>query len=115
MREVSGVVSVLSPRRVSVVYLLVVIIVIFGVTIPGLFLSEITFQSVARSQAVLGLLALAALLPFVAGEFDISLGTNLALSAILMAWMSINHPGIGVWAMCLIAVAVSALVGLVNG
>ena len=115
MRDVSGVLSVLSPRRVSVLYLLVVIIVIFGVTIPGLFLSEITFQSVARSQAVVGILALAALLPFVAGEFDISLGTNLALSVILMAWMSNNHPGLGVWTMCLIAVVVSALVGLVNG
>ena len=115
MRDVSGVLSALSPRRVSVLYLLVLIIVIFGVTIPDLFLSEITFQSVARSQAVVGILALAALLPFVAGEFDISLGTNLALSVILMAWMSNNHPGLGVWTMCLIGVLVSAFVGMVNG
>ncbi|WP_448624472.1 ABC transporter permease [Geodermatophilus sp. URMC 64] len=115
MRNVSGVLGALSPRRVSVLYLLVLIIVIFSITIPDLFLSEITFQSVARSQAVVGILALAALLPFVAGEFDISLGTNLALSVILMAWMSNNHPGLGVWTMCLIAVLVSAFVGLVNG
>ena len=115
MRDVSGVLSALSPRRVSVLYLLVLIIVIFSITIPDLFLSEITFQSVARSQAVVGILALAALLPFVAGEFDISLGTNLALAVILMAWMSNEHPGLGVWTMCLIAVLVSAFVGLVNG
>jgi ribose transport system permease protein len=115
MRDVSGVLSALSPRRVSVLYLLVLIIVIFSITIPDLFLSEITFQSVARSQAVVGILALAALLPFVAGEFDISLGTNLALAVILMAWMSNNHPGLGVGTMCVIAVLVSAFVGLVNG
>jgi ribose transport system permease protein len=115
MPNVSGVLSALSPRRVSVLYLLVLILVIFSITIPDLFLSEITFQSVARSQAVVGILALAALLPFVAGEFDISLGTNLALSVILMAWMSNNHPGLGVGTMCLIAVLVSAFVGLVNG
>jgi ribose transport system permease protein len=111
----SGVVSLLSPRRSSVLYLLVLIVVIFGITIPDLFLSEITFQSVARSQAVVGILALAALVPFVAGEFDISLGTNLALSVILMTWMSNSHPGLGVLAMCLIAVLVCAFVGLVNG
>ncbi|WP_217644900.1 ABC transporter permease, partial [Geodermatophilus amargosae] len=113
--DVSSVLGALSPKRVSVLYLLVLIVVIFGITIPDLFLSEITFQSVARSQAIVGILALAALLPFVAGEFDISLGTNLALSVILVAWMSNNHPGLGVWTMCLIAVLVSAFVGLVNG
>jgi len=105
----------LSPRRVSVLYLLALIIVVFSITIPDLFLSEITFQSVARSQAVVGILALAALLPFVAGEFDISLGTNLALSVVLMAWMSYEHPGLGALLMCLIALLVSTFIGLVNG
>jgi len=115
MRDVSGALGMLSPKRVSVVYLLAVIFVLFSITIPELFLSEITFQSVASSQAVVGILALAALLPFVAGEFDISLGTNLALSVILMAWMSNAHPGLGVLTMCVIAVLVCTFVGLVNG
>lgn len=115
MRDLSVVLSVLSPRRISVLYLLALIVVVFGITIPELFLSEITIQSVFRSQAVVGILALAALLPFVAGEFDISLGTNLALSAVLVTWMSNAHPGLGVTAICLIAVLASAFVGLVNG
>ena len=42
-------------------YLLALIIVVFSITIPDLFLSEITIQSVFRSQAVH--LALAALCP----------------------------------------------------
>ena len=115
MRDMSGALGLLSPKRISVVYLLFAIIVGFGIAIPDLFLSDITFQSVARSQAVIGILALGVLIPFIAGEFDISLGANLALSVILMAWMSNEHPGLGVPAMCLIAVLACALVGLVNG
>ena len=115
MRDMSGALGLLSPKRVSVLYLLVAIIVVFGFTIPDLFLSEITFQSVARSQAVVGILALGVLVPFIAGEFDISVGANLALSVILMAWMSNEYPGLGAPVMCLIAIAVCAFVGVVNG
>lgn len=115
MRDVSGLLGALSPKRISVVYLLFAIVLAFGLTIPELFLSDITFQSVARSQAVVGILALAVLVPFIAGEFDISLGANLALAVILVAWMSKEHPGISVVPACLIAVAACALVGLVNG
>jgi ribose transport system permease protein len=115
MRDLSGILGLLSPKRVSVLYLLVAIIVVFGLTLPELFLSEITFQSVARSQAVVGILALGVLLPFIAGEFDISVGANLAMAVILVAWMSNAHPGLGAPVMCLIAVLACACVGLVNG
>jgi len=115
MRDMSGVLGLLSPKRISVLYLLVAIVVAFGLMTPDLFLSEITFQSVARSQAVVGILALAVLVPFIAGEFDISVGANLALGVILVAWMSNEHPGFGAPLMCLIAVSVCTLVGLLNG
>lgn len=115
MARISDAVTMLSPRRISVVYLLGLIVLVFSMTIPDLFLSSITFQSVLRSQAVVGILALAALIPFVAGEFDISLGANLALSVVLVAWLSNEHAGLGVVTICLIAVVASALVGLVNG
>ncbi|ETD33313.1 ABC transporter permease [Williamsia sp. D3] len=115
MRDKSAVLSLLSPKRISVIYLLVLVIAIFGITIPGLFLTDVTFQGVARSQAVVGILALAVLVPFIAGEFDISVGANLALSVALMAWMSNEYPGLGLVGMILIAIAACALVGLVNG
>jgi ribose transport system permease protein len=115
MTDLKSAASVLSPRRASVLYLLALITLVFAITIPDLFLSEITFQSIARSQAVVGILALAALLPFVAGEFDISLGTNLALSVILVAWLSNTHPELGIMVICLIAVLVCTFVGFCNG
>jgi ribose transport system permease protein len=115
MRDVSGILGLFSPKRISVIYLLVAIIVAFGLTIPDLFLSDITFQSVVRSQAVVGILALGVLVPFIAGEFDISVGANLGLAVILMAWMSNEHPGLGSLSMCLITLCVCALIGLANG
>lgn len=115
MRDRLSFLSMLSPRRASLLYLLILINVVFALTIPDLFLSEITFQSVARSQAVVGILALAALVPFVAGEFDISLGVNLALGVVIVATMSNSFPGLSVVWMCLVAIAVCAFVGLVNG
>ncbi|WP_198144208.1 ABC transporter permease [Parafrankia sp. EUN1f] len=96
-------------------YLLVVIFAVFSITIPDLFLSSITLQSVASSQAVVGILAVGALLPFVAGEFDITVGSNMALSVIIITSLSNSHPGVGVIPMCLIAVLVCGFVGLCNG
>jgi ribose transport system permease protein len=105
----------LSPRRISVLYLLALIFVAFSIIIPDLFLSPITLQSVASSQAVVGILAMGALLPFVAGEFDITIGANMALAVIVITSLSRDRPGIGVFAMCLIAVLLCAVVGLCNG
>jgi len=115
MIDVPALRSALSPRRTSVLYLLALIFVVFSITIPDLFLSPITMQSVARSQAVVGILALGALLPFVVGEFDISIGANMAVSVIVIAHLSNENPGLGILGMCLIAVTVCGLVGVANG
>ncbi|WP_369137999.1 ABC transporter permease [Modestobacter versicolor] len=107
--------SLLSVRRISVIYLLGVIVLIFGITIPDLFLSSVTAQVVASSQAVVILIALAAMLPLIAGEFDITVGTNMALSLAIVCQQSQAHPERSLFAVCVVAVLVSGLVGLVNG
>ncbi|XVQ15002.1 ABC transporter permease [Spirillospora sp. CA-255316] len=115
MPDVNNVLRLVSPRRVSILYLLAVIFVVFSVAIPDLFLSSITMQSVASSEAVVAILALAALLPFVAGEFDITIGFNMALSVVIVCWLSINQPGTSLMITFLVAILVSGLVGVVNG
>lgn len=115
MRDMSTVWGLLSPKRISLVYLLIGIVVVFGVVNPELFLSEITIQSVLRSQAVVGILAIGLLLPFIAGEFDISVGANLAMAVIIVAVLSKEQPGLGPWIMCLIAMVACTAVGLLNG
>jgi ribose transport system permease protein len=105
----------LSPRRISVLYLLVGIVVLFGILTPALFLSSVTMQAVGSSQAIVLLIALAAMLPLVAGEFDITIGVNMALSLSIVCWQSVAHPGRNLFVVCVVAVLVSGLAGLVNG
>ncbi|KAA1379893.1 ABC transporter permease [Aeromicrobium fastidiosum] len=107
--------SLLSPRRVSILYLLAAEFVIFGLWNPDLFLSTVTMQNVASSQAVVGILALAALVPFIAGEFDITIGTNMALSAAIVAQQTSQHPDRSLLLICVVAVIACGVVGLANG
>lgn len=115
MLDLSMIGRAVSPRRVSILYLLALVFVIFSIAIPDLFLSSVTMQSVASSQAVVGILALGALLPFAAGEFDITVGSNMALSVVLVSYLSVENPGIGMVGICVIAVLACTVVGIVNG
>ena len=58
--------------RASVLYLLALILVIFGLWIPDTFLTEATFKIVLGDQVVIGILGLAVLVPLSAGGFDLS-------------------------------------------
>ncbi|MEA2492696.1 MAG: ribose transport system permease protein, partial [Thermoleophilaceae bacterium] len=54
--------------------LLVLTIVIFGALQADTFLTVANFKTVAQQQAVLTILAIAALLPLIIGAFDVSVG-----------------------------------------
>jgi ribose transport system permease protein len=107
--------DLLSPRRISVVYLFVFIMVLFGTLSPDLFLSSVTFQAVGASQAVVFMIALAAMLPLIAGEFDITIGVMMALSLCIVCQQSVEHPDRSLFLVCVAAVVICGLLGLVNG
>ena len=73
---------------VSAIYLLVVILVVFSVWIPSSFLQSITFQLVASNQVVTGMVALALLIPLVAGAFDLSVGAMVGFSLSIVSWFA---------------------------
>ena len=58
--------------KASVLYLLALILVLFGLWIPETFLTQATFKIVLADQVVIGILALAVLVPLTAGAFDLS-------------------------------------------
>ena len=62
-------------------YLLALILVIFGLWIPDTFLTHATFKIVLGDQVVIGILGLAVLVPLSAGAFDLSCGAMLAFVA----------------------------------
>jgi len=66
------------------------------------------------SQAVVALIAIAALFPLVCGYFDFSLGANAVMTQVMTAgFMSLF--GLPLWLSIIIALALGTLVGVLNG
>jgi ribose transport system permease protein len=90
------------------------LIVIFGILSPDTFLTIANFQTMFGSQAVLLILTLALIVPLTAGDYDLSVAGILGLSAMLIAVLNAQH-GVPIVLAVLIALAVGALIGLING
>jgi ribose transport system permease protein len=89
------------------------IFAVFGAWIPHIFLTTSTTQVVLSTQAVYGVVALAALIPLVAGVFDFSIGSVLGLSVLVMTELSEHHVE---WvAAALITLVICAIPGVISG
>jgi ribose transport system permease protein len=91
----------------------IAMIVVFGLELPGTYLTTANVSTMLASQANLLILALATLLPLTAGDFDLSVAGVAGLSSILLAVLNAQH-GVPIVAAALIAVAAGAAVGLIN-
>ena len=100
--------------RFSGIYLFIAFFIVFAVWTPSLFLSKATLYSVADGQAVAAMLGIAICLPLAAGAYDLSIGATAGFSAIVVTTMQNNHHW-SIWSSILLAVALSALIGAVNG
>jgi ribose transport system permease protein len=106
--------SNLGPQTISGLYLWALFIIIFGIWTPNLFLTSATMHSVASSQAVAAMLALALLVPLTAGVYDLSVGAVINLSTVLVVVMQTKH-GQGMWTSILVTIVACAAVGAVSG
>jgi ribose transport system permease protein len=103
-----------GPRRISAVYLWIGFVLLFGVIEPGVFLSKVTLQLVFSEGAVTCLVALAFLVPLVAGVYDLSVGALMSTSVVIGTWLQLHTslpPAIG----AIICVAACTLVGWISG
>lgn len=101
-------------HRASAVYLLGLIILIFGLWIPDTFLSTTTFKLVFADQVVVAILAVALLVPLTAGTFDLAVGQMLAFSLVIVSWLE-AHTGLPAVISCLIALVCCAAAGFLSG
>jgi ribose transport system permease protein len=101
-------------ERYSLVGLLLITIVVFSVLEPDLFPTGANFRATMASQAVLAVAALAAMIPLLAGQFDLSVGANLGLTAVVFA-AAVGRYDVPMGPAMVLAVVVGALVGLING
>jgi len=98
------------PQRYAVVGIWGLMIIAFGVAEPDLFLRRGTFQTIFGSQQALVFLALALVVTFAVGEFDLSVPSILGISATLVPALNVEHRwGIG------LAIAGAFLVALLAG
>ncbi len=98
----------------SLVLVLVLIVAIFALIHPNTYFTRINFQTITGTNAVLAVLALAALLPLVTGQFDMSIGFQLGLAQSLGATLIIRQ-GVDPAIAAVIVIAVGAAIGLING
>lgn len=105
--------SLFSFNNIGAVYVLLIQIVIFGFWIPDIFLNKETFFQILNNNAIIGLAALAIIVPLAAGVFDLSFAHVMSLSGVITAYMVSNYQWQLVPAIAL-ALAASVLVGFVN-
>ncbi len=104
----------LSFSNISAVYVGIALVVLFSIWIPNTFLTSSTLTTLLSEQAITGVLAVALVLPFAAGVFDLSFAYNAGFGAILAASLIGNH-GFPVWAAVVLVIAACGAVGAANG
>lgn len=99
--------------KYTLVLVLIALVVVFALLRPETFPTYTNLTSVLSSQTVLLVLALGAMLPLIAGEFDLSIGFMLGFNAMLFAVATTqwNVP-IG-WAVVMV-IAVGGVIGGIN-
>ena len=105
--------SALSFRTIGGVYVLLLLIIIFGILEPDTFLRTQTIKTVLNQYAVSGLLALSLVVPLSAGIFDLSLGAQASLASVTVAVLISQHD-VSVPLAIILTIVVGVVVGLVN-
>jgi ribose transport system permease protein len=109
----SGPFAWLSVGRISGVYMMILLIIVFSIWLPGVFPRVITLQTILSSQAVTGIAAVGLVFVLVAGAFDLSIGYTMALVGIVIA--KLFQSGIGWGFAIVIGLALACCIGAVNG
>jgi ribose transport system permease protein len=108
----SKVLDILSRSTLLVVLLLS--IVVFSAVEPSVFFTVVNFKAMATQQVVVVILGVAATIPLIAGEFDVSVGYILGIVQVLViGFMSRSHFPIVV--ACLVGIGAGSAVGFING
>src|SRR5580658_11281697 len=104
---------VISAPEFGPFVLLVIELAVFYAINPA-FLSVLNISNALTFTVELGLIALAMTLLMTAGEFDLSVGSLFGFAPVLM-WTLFNGGNVPLAAAFAIALAVAAVIGLING
>ena len=77
------------------------------------FLTAVALTNILYFSSILGIMVVGVAMLMIAGEFDLSVGANLAVASFVFAWAL--NAGVAPVPAMILSVAVSSLLGLVNG
>jgi ribose transport system permease protein len=103
-----------DPERFALIGVWLALIIFFVIAIPEYFPTMANLSNMLGSQAVLLILALGLIIPLRAGDYDLSIGSVLAMSAVTVAALNVNY-GWSVWVAAIVAIFAGMLVGVING
>ncbi|AQA06452.1 ribose ABC transporter permease [Mycobacterium sp. MS1601] len=106
--------SVDLANRYGLLVVWAAVIVFFGVLRPDSFLTWSNFAAMFGSQAALVVLSSGLLIALRCGDYDMSIGGVMTLSAMTVAVLNAQH-GVNIWVCVALAAAIGVTVGLVNG
>lgn len=93
-----------------------ILFTIFGVSLRNpSFLNINNFVNILNDTAILSMVAIGQLMVIVTGGIDLSVGSSLALSGMSVALLNQYHPGIPIFMIILISIAIGLLLGSING
>lgn len=101
-------------REVGIAAVIVALIVVFGVLNP-LFLNPENLGSIVLSVGILMILAIGQMLVIITRNIDLSVGSVLGLSAMVMGMVGRDLPQAPIYLQIIVAMGVGALAGAVNG
>ena len=94
-----------------------VLLIVFFMLLPQTqqqFTNPLTYSVIFGIQSVPLVLAIAVLIPMLAGDFDVSTPQTLLLASMIMGVLTVKQ-GLPVWLAIVTAVVVGAVIGVVNG
>ncbi|MET4781529.1 ABC transporter permease [Glaciihabitans sp. UYNi722] len=104
----------LSFKRISAIYVFVILFVVFSIWVPQTFLRIETWTALLDSQAVTVIVAIGLVIALSAGAFDLAIGAEVGFGSIMLAWLLVRA-GVPDFLALILAVGIGAMVGLVNG
>lgn len=96
----------------GIVIFFVFLLIFFSIWLPDRFPTMTNLRNVLGDQAIPGMLALAAMLPLAAGEFDLSVGAILGFNSIMTAYLSAH--GVSVPLVLFSCIIIGLLIGAFN-
>jgi ribose transport system permease protein len=100
----------LSFRNISAIYIFIAMFIVFSIWVPDTFLTMPTWRSLLSSNAITCIVAIGLCVPLSAGVFDLAVGTEVGLGAVLVAWLlAMKHTSIPVG--IVLTLAGGALIG----